>query len=372
MTELARLVRDKKIIVCLGAGGVGKTTTAAALGLAGAQAGRKVLVLAIDPARRLAEAMGIPAAAREPSPIPRERLVAAGVDGPGALDAWMLNPKVVFEGLVRRLSPDPERAEKILANRIYRHVSEMVAGMQEYTAAEALFELSGSGRYDLVILDTPPSRNALEFLEAPGRLARFLDERILSFFLPGMGRRSGFWRKASELLGNVFSRVFGPTFYEELQQFLGAFSGMFAAMRLHADGVKAMLSSPDAAFLLVASPDPASLREAELMRDRVVDMGLPFSGFVLNRSWARDDGTVEPEAVVLPFDAPADARSALEKMGALARDERRRADHDKGLLELLRERSPRGGVAVAAPHLGDAVEDLRGLVRLSAGLVAGT
>ncbi|MBI5542263.1 MAG: AAA family ATPase, partial [Deltaproteobacteria bacterium] len=223
--QVGALVREKKVIVCCGAGGVGKTTTAAALGLAGARAGRKVLVLTIDPARRLAEAMGIPEAAAQPSPVPHERLVEAGLDT-GELHAWMLNPAAVFESMVRRLAPSSERAEKLLANRLYRHLSEMVAGMQEYTAAEALYELSTGGAYELVVLDTPPSRNALEVLEAPGRLARFLDKRILGFFLPDSSRKGGFWRKASDLINGLFARVFGQSFFEELQQFFGAASGM--------------------------------------------------------------------------------------------------------------------------------------------------
>jgi anion-transporting ArsA/GET3 family ATPase len=369
--QVGELVRHRKVIVCCGAGGVGKTTTAAALGLAGARAGRKVLVLTIDPARRLAEAMGIPASASKPSPVPHDRLAEAGLDS-GELHAWMLNPSAVFESMVRKLAPSPERANKILANRLYRHLSELVAGMQEYTAAEALYELSSSGEYDLVVLDTPPSRNALEFLEAPGRLARFLDERILGFFVADGAHKGGFWRKASALINNLFARVFGQGFYDELQEFFGAASGMFASMRLHADGVKALLSSPaDAAFLLVTSPEQAEIAEAVFLRDKILAMGLPFAGFVLNRSYAFAEGFREPEGVALPPDAPEAARSGLAKLVALARDERQRVDRDRGLLARLKEHSPEGAVAIAAPHLGEAIEDLRGLMTLAEGLTTG-
>jgi anion-transporting ArsA/GET3 family ATPase len=368
---VASLIRQKKVIVCVGAGGVGKTTTSAALGLAAAREGRRALVLTIDPARRLAEAMGIPESADKPSPVPRERLVAAGVGEGGQLHAWMLNPKVVFEGMVRRLSPSPERAEAILGNRLYRHVSEMVAGMQEYTAAEAVYELSTSGDYDIVILDTPPSRNALEFLEAPGRLTRFLDERILGFFVPD-GRHGGrLWRKATGLIGTVFSRVFGQSFYEELLQFIGAFSGMFSAMRMHADGVKAMLGSDAASFLIVTSPEQAALDEAVFMRDKIIEMDLPFAGYILNRSYACTAGYRAPEKVELPADAPETARRALSKLVRLAGDERRRVERDRGLLARLARLAPEGTVAVAAPHMGEAVEDLEGLMKLAAGLTSG-
>ena len=367
---IAGLLRDKRILVCCGAGGVGKTTIAAALGLAGAQMGRKVLVLTIDPARRLAEAMGIPESVASPSVVPAERMAAAGAAGAGELHAWMLNPGAVFEGMVRRLSQSPGRAEQILNNRIYRHLSEMVAGMQEYTAAEALYELASQETYDLLVLDTPPSRNALEFLEAPGRLARFLDERILGLFLPELARKGRFWARASALVGNVFSKIFGPVFYEELQQFLGAFSGMFAAMRLHAAGVKAMLASESASFLVVTSPEQAALSEAVYMRDKILELHLPFGGYVLNRSWACADEFVEPEAIALAVGAEASLplRSALRKMGELARAERERAERDRGLLAWLLEHAPRGSTAIAAPHLGGAVEDLDGLMRLARGL----
>lgn len=366
---IADLVQEKRVIVCCGAGGVGKTTTAAALGLAGARMGRKVLVLTIDPARRLAEAMGIPEAAVAPAPVSSERMAEAGGGSPGELHAWMLNPKVVFESMVRRLSSSPEGAEQILSNRIYRHLSEMVAGMQEYTAAEALFDLASRGVYDLIVLDTPPSRNALEFLEAPGRLARFLDERILGLFLPDRGRKGRFWGRASALIGNVFSRVFGQAFYEELQQFLDAFSGMFSAMRLNAEGVKSLLAGDGAAFLIVTSPEQAALSEAVFMRDKILDLGLPFRGYVLNRSWACCEGFTPPEEIALPEEAPAPLRSALHKMVELARGERERMSRDRGLLAWLRDHAPRGAVAVAAPHLGGAVEDLRGLAVLASGLI---
>jgi anion-transporting ArsA/GET3 family ATPase len=303
--------------------------------------------------------------------VPHDRLAEAGVGG-GLLHAWMLNPSAVFESMVRRLAPDAERAEKVLANRLYRHLSEMVAGMQEYTAAEALYELSSTGEYDLVVLDTPPSRNALEFLEAPGRLARFLDERILAFFLPAGTRRGGFWKKASELINNLFARVFGQGFYDELQQFFGAASGMFAAMRLHAEGVKSLLSDPKvAAFLLVTSPEQSELAESIFLRDKILSLGLPFAGFVLNRSYAFAEGFREPEGVELPPDAPESARSGLAKLVALAKDERQRVERDRGLLKRLKEHAPQGAVAIAAPHLGEAIEDLRGLMLLAQGLTTG-
>ena len=363
---LSELVKTRKVIVCCGAGGVGKTTTSAALGLAAARAGRRVLVLTIDPAKRLAQAMGIAENSKAPTPISRERLEAAGVTT-GSLDAWMLNPDVVFDSLVRRMARSEAQAERILASRLFRHLSEMVAGMQEFTAAEALYDLSTSGKYDLVILDTPPARNALDFLEAPGKLARFLDEKIINLFLPGKHRLAIF-RKATELIGSVFNKVFGPEFFAEIQEFLGAFSGMFAPMRQHAEGVRKLLSSKDAAFLLVTSPEQTALTEARYFRDRILAMKLPFAGFVLNRSWARVDGLTRPEDLELAADASVDTHEGMAKLKLLAAIELKRVVRDQKLLKQLIAELPVTAVAIAAPYLGDAIEDLGGLARLARGI----
>lgn len=361
--DLGRLVAEKKVIVCCGAGGVGKTTTAAAIGLAGARQGRRVLVLTIDPAKRLAQAMGLSPHMREPASVSKERLLEAGVTT-GTLDAWMLNPEVVFESLVRRMAPTEEQAQRILDSRLFRHMSELVSGMQEYTAAEALYELSSNGRYDLVVLDTPPARNALDFLEAPGKLTRFLDERVLSLFMPSKTR--GIFKKATELIGSVFNRIFGKEFFEEFQEFLGAMGGMFGPMRAHAEGVRSLLSSKDASFLLVTSPDQAALADARYFRDRITGMGLPFAGFILNRSWARTDGFVDPDSLTLDLTTP--LRSGLEKLKVLAKLELTRVARDRALLTLLRGEVPSTAFAIAAPYLGEAIEDLQGIALLAQGI----
>lgn len=361
---IARILAEKRVVVLCGAGGVGKTTTSAALGLLAAASGRRALVLTIDPARRLAEAMGTKPSAATPAQVPPERLAAAGVEGPGSLDAWMLDPGAVFERLVRRLSPEAT-ARAILETRLYRHLTELVAGMQEYTAAEALFEYAEEGRYDLIVLDTPPSRNALDFLDAPGRLGSFLEGPIVQLFLPAAG--GGILRRAGRLVGSVFARAFGEQFVSELQTFLGAFSGLFGALRLHADGVRALLGSERTAFLLVTSPEEAALSEALYFRDQILSRALPFAGFVLNRSLARVLSLAHPEALAGQAHA-AEARDALRKLGELADRERAQAGRDAALLERLRALAGPGRFAVAAPHLGDAVEELGGLLQLARGL----
>lgn len=381
-TFLEPLIRNKRVIVCCGAGGVGKTTTAAAMGLASALTGRRVLVLTIDPARRLAEAMGIPEASREPAPVPRAKLDALGVPPEGELDAWMLSPSVVFEAMVRRLASDEKRVQEILKNRLYQHLSKIVAGMQEYTAAEALYTLSTDGRYDLVVLDTPPSRNALAFLEAPRKLSMFLDERVIGVFLPegsAAKKKGAIFRAASDIVDRVFTRAFGEGFYAELQGFLGAFSGMFGGMRAHAEAVRDLLSSDQASFVLVTSPEPAALAEAGFFQEKITKLGLPFAGYVLNRSWAYTRGFAGPEDIELPPSSSEQERAALKKLKQLADGERWRAQRDRDLLARLRmatstgesaaNTGKSGEAAIATPHLGGAVEDLPGLAELARNLV---
>jgi anion-transporting ArsA/GET3 family ATPase len=353
---LDALLRDRKVIVCCGAGGVGKTTTAAALGLAAARLGRRTLVLTIDPARRLGEALGLGAPGPKPSRVTRSGSV---------LDAWMLDPRVVFEGMVRRLSTDEAQVARILRNRLYGALSNLVAGMQEYTAAEALHAFVESGDYDLVVLDTPPSRNALEFIEAPRKLSAFLSERIVSIFLPGGGGL--FARGARNLVTSVFGRVFGEGFFQDLQEFLSAFSGMFSAMRAHSETVRALLMSGQAAFVVVTSPDPSALEEGLFLQTQLAALGLPFAGYVLNKSWAYTRAFSDPAALQIPADAPPGLRTGLDKLATLAQQERSLAVRDR---EVLAKLAAQGGNAVPTPHLGTAIDDFSGLIALADSFVS--
>lgn len=347
---------ERKVIVVCGPGGVGKTTTAAALGLAAAIQGRRVLVLTIDPARRLAEAMGVPAGASEPSQVQNARFDEAGITVSGELHAWMLDPGTVFEGMIRRLTKDEAKVREITSNRLYAHISNLVAGMQEYTAAEALYSFVESGRYDLVVLDTPPSRNALDFLDAPKRLSSFLDERIISIFLP---KKGGFFRAASQLVESVFSRLFGDGFFNDLQGFLSAFSGMFDGMREHATRVRTLLSSSDAAFLIVSGTEPEAVSESVFFRNKLRELGVPFAGYILNRSWAYTRGLREAPDLETTLGPDMFARFQV-----FAKEEQRRADVDRKRLADLIAKDP-DSAALATPNLGGAIEDLAGLATLA-------
>lgn len=363
--RIGALIRDRSIIVCCGAGGVGKTTTAAAMSLAAARAGRRVLVLTIDPSRRLAETLGVSRNPPEPVRVPEDRQRAAGIQAPGSLDAWMLDPKLVADGAVRRLTRSAEDAERIINNRIYQQVSTMVAGMHEYTAMEALHRLVHEGRYDLVVLDTPPSRHALDFLEAPHRLSGLVDSRAISAFLPSADSLVG--RAASRVIQRILSAVFGAEFAAEFVTFLSTFTGIFRTLNVDVGEMRRFLSGPEVAFLLVASPAPETLAEAYFFQDKTHELELPFRGFVLNRSH-----TAELARPMPPADAPQDPVLAggLAKLRVLAELEHQAAQRDHVLLEDLRKRAGASATAISLPEFPQGADDIGTLVAVADRLAA--
>ncbi len=364
---IEQILKTKHVIVCCGAGGVGKTTTAAALALAAARMGRRVLVLTIDPSRRLAETLGVSRNPKEPVPLPEDRKAAAEIVAPASLEAWMLDAKLVSDEAVRRLMKSEEEYQKVLKNRVYQHVTSMVAGMHEYTAMEALHGFVKEGRYDLVILDTPPSRHALDFLEAPGRLSRFLDGKIFRLFLPKEG---GFiHRAAGKIISRVLSGVFGDEFSSELTTFFKVFSPIFSALNRDVTQMREFLSKPDVAFLLVTSPAAAALTEVHFFQRKTSELGLPFRGFILNRSHARDQEKVFPDEKLLPAAPSSEARSGLEKLRLLARSEQALGERDRLLLQDLASRAGGGAIAVALPSLPQGADDMRTLLTIANVLV---
>ena len=366
--KLGQLVKEKAVIVVCGAGGVGKTTTSAAMALAAARQGRRALVLTIDPARRLAQALGIPPTGKEPVQIGRHILERHGIALPqgGELHAWMLDPRVVLEGVVDRFAPRVEDAKRIRETRLYGALSEVIVGLQEYTAAEALYHFREEGRYDVIILDTPPSRNALDFLDAPRRLARFLDERTLSIFAPEDKKLNPVLRAASRIVFSAISKAFGEPFAHELQNFLGAFGKLFDKMRIHSGGVRKLLQSKSSAFVVVTSPEEAALSEAIYFKGRIKELGLITEGFVLNRSYGSNQKVEHPRVV--------DGVIGLDKLIPMADLEAQRVKADHELLGTLEKEGRRGGGngAMALPYLDEAVEDLPALNVLSNYIVAAT
>jgi len=300
-TEPSALLHDRRILVCVGSGGVGKTTLAASAGLEAARRGRRALVLTIDPARRLADALGVGALGGDPKAIPRAVLDGLGVPQQGALSAMMLDMKRSFDDLVTRFAESPEVRERILRNRIYQHVSDALAGSAEYSAMEKVHEMASREDYDLVVVDTPPSQHALDFLEAPQRLLEFLDSRIVHLLLhPAFAAgRFGFrlFQRSAQRVLQLIERVSGVAFLEDISEFLLAFEGMSEGFRERARSVRARLLGPETAFLLVAGPSVESTEHARLMLDRLEAFGVPLAGVVVNRAREWPGGGDAPERV---------------------------------------------------------------------------
>ncbi len=284
--DLAALLTDPatRIVVCCGAGGVGKTTTAAALGLWAAEHGRKVVVLTIDPARRLAQSLGLTELDNTPRPV-----AGAGAEG-GSLDAMMLDMKRTFDEVVEQHAT-PEKAAQILANPFYQAVSSSFAGTQEYMAMEKLGQLRAeagrTGRWDLVVVDTPPSRSALDFLDAPKRLGSFLDGRFIRLMTAPAkaGGRAGFkvFSVGVQLVTSTMSKLLGGQLLQDVQTFVAALDTMFGGFRERADLTYALLKNPETAFVVVASPERDALREASYFAGRLDEEQMPLAGLVVNR-----------------------------------------------------------------------------------------
>jgi len=286
---------SRRVIACVGAGGVGKTTLAAAIGLGAARRGRRVLVLTIDPARRLADALGVSLLGPEPCAISRSLLDRLGVPPNGALFAMMLDMKRTFDELVARFAADPAARERIFANRIYQHVSDALAGSAEYSAMEKVHEMSLRPEFDLVVLDTPPSAHALDFLEAPERLIGLLDSRLVQLLLHpagGVGRLGLrlFQRSAHQAFA-LIERITGFGFLEDVSEFLLAFEGMSVGFRRRAEGVRQLLFGPDTAFVLAAGASFESVAQSRDLLTRLEAHGANVVGVVANRIRSWPDAT---------------------------------------------------------------------------------
>ncbi|MGH9081550.1 MAG: ArsA family ATPase, partial [Acidimicrobiales bacterium] len=272
---IEELILERSIIICCGSGGVGKTTTAAVLALQAAWSGRSACVVTIDPARRLANALGVDTLANQPTRI----------DGPwpGRLHALMLDPKGTFDDLVQRYSDTAEQAEDIKVNRIYRNLTGTLSGTQEYMAMEKLYELVEEGGFDLVVVDTPPTRNALDFLDAPRRLTRFLENRVFQALMKPTRVGLKFMGVAAQALLRTISRVAGADIVHDAVAFFQAFEGIEEGFRTRAARVRELLTQGDTAFVLVASPRADSVVEAVHFAGKLAESQMSVSGLIVNR-----------------------------------------------------------------------------------------
>jgi anion-transporting ArsA/GET3 family ATPase len=367
---LAALVQQRRIIVCVGSGGVGKTTAAAALGLEAARRGRRVLVLTIDPARRLANALGLPSFGNE---IRRIELAEAAEGG--ALYACMLDTRATFDDLVRRLSPDDETRRAIFGNRIYRVVSDNFAGSQEYMATERLYDEHRSGAYDLIVLDTPPVKNALDFIEAPGRLARFVDRQIVKWFLTPYDEKRVFGRVLVGTSGVVFrllGMIFGREFLDELSGFFQAFRELMDGFHERHAAVTRLFADPGTAFLVVCAPHEPSVDVAGFFHAELRARGLPLAGFVLNQIHRCEDRDLDAQellgsaAAILAEDLPAHTAASLQARLQVAHARLRSVVREEApYVRRVQAMAGAGLLLVQVPLLEEPIRDMSGLEALA-------
>ncbi len=399
MTALLPLVRTRKLIVCVGAGGVGKTTTAATIALRAAMEGRRALVLTIDPARRLANALGLQELGNREVQIDLDALArsgvapgpSTGVRGPvglvpgealrrgaeppsapsprGELWAMMLDPRATLDDVIRRVAPTEGLRQALEANRVYRHIAGSFSGSQEYMATERLYDVVTSGRYDLVVLDTPPVKNALDFLDSPGRLTRFLDKQIMKWFLAqetaGVGRR--LLAGTSTIVHGLLGHIFGRDFLDELGAFFKLFGELYEGFRERHEHVGKLFAQPSTAFLVVAAPTETAIDVARYFLEELRQRGLPLAGLVLNQVHVATQDTPDVEGIL------GDEVRALDPDVAPRLLARMTAAHGR-LRELVRSEERRiasiravGGATVPVvqvPRLRGEVHDLQALLAL--------
>jgi anion-transporting ArsA/GET3 family ATPase len=380
---LRKLVETHQIVISAGSGGVGKTTVAAAIALWGAVNGRRAVVITIDPARRLATSLGLETLGSEAREIPAELLRAQGIAEPrGSLSAMMLDQKGAWDALVERHAP-PEARDRILANRFYQHLSQTFAGSQEYMAIEQLCVLAESGQYDLIVVDTPPTRHALDFLEAPRRIGDFLDRKVVKWFvrpyfsagwsaLRAMNRTAGFLLRRLE-------QATGVSALAEISDFFTSMSGLFENFQPRVERAYEVLRGGDTAFVLITGPEEQVLGDAEYLSSKMAELHMPLKGVVLNRVHREfrpagrgvRRGEVGPEdvdQVASVVGAALDDGNAARELAANFVDYQALARGESLRLEQFQSGLPRGIPVVKVPNFARDVHDLASLAAMHAHL----
>jgi anion-transporting ArsA/GET3 family ATPase len=366
-------LEDRRLVVCAGAGGVGKTTVSAAVALRLAQEGHRTAVVTIDPARRLATALGLAGLGDEP-----HRVSLGALAGPASGELWALHldAKATFDRLVARHAPDARARERILENRIYRHLSGAVAGAQEYMAVERLHELVDEGSFDRIVLDTPPAQNALDFLDAPQRITRFIEGRALRLLLRpaliggGIGRRV--LHVGSHTVISILERLAGAQLLRDVAEFLAAFDGMYQGFADRARVVREMLLSPASGFVIVAAPQADPLHQAVALARRLEHDGFPLVGVVLNRVHPLPPGGLARPAALsaaLARAGAADPAGLAARVASTQREAQVLGIRDLDAREAL-ARAMAGAAMATVPALAREPVDLEGLARVAGALGA--
>jgi anion-transporting ArsA/GET3 family ATPase len=355
------LLEGRRIVVCAGAGGVGKTTTAAAIAMGMAERGLKVAVITIDPAKRLANSLGLEELGNEPRLVDPARF---GGDISGELWALMLDSKRTFDSLIERLAPDAATRDEVLSNRIYQQLSGAVAGSQEFTAIAKLYELDQEGDYDLLVLDTPPSRNALDFLDAPRRLTGFFQGRAIKMFLRPAGLGGRILGRGTGVVFGLLERITGVDLLHDLSVFFRALGGMIDGFTERARRVGALLEDPGTTFLIVTAPRHDPVEEAIYFHSKLADAGMPFGGLVVNRVHVAAEANGSPDLEAqLGEDLAARVVTAADELAALA-------EREAANLERLRSRLG-DPPTIVVPELEGDIHDVEGLALVRGHLFEG-
>jgi anion-transporting ArsA/GET3 family ATPase len=379
--SLREVLEEHRVVVCVGSGGVGKTTTAAALAVHAAMEGRRVLCLTIDPARRLANSLGLHEMQVDEQEIPGSLFQQNGLELRGSLSAMMLDTKRTFDDLVSRHASSPEARERILGNKLYQYVSTSLAGTQEYMAMEKLHDVRQNGEWDLIVLDTPPTSNALDFLDAPERLVGLIDSPAIRWFVQAFqstGKISlNLVGKGAAFLLRGLAKFTGAEFLDQVAEFVVDLNDLFGGFRERAREVEGALRSPEVAFIVVTSPNPLAVEEAVFIHQRLLDGQMRAAAFVIN---AIHELLPEPGAKRADLEAEAarllpagtDTRRAVERMWRALDDERLRGVADRIEAERLRTmvRGEPQARFVEVPAFEEDVHDLGALARVAHHLVA--
>jgi anion-transporting ArsA/GET3 family ATPase len=364
VSSIAKDLAGARVVICLGAGGVGKTTVSAAIAIGLAADGQRVALVTIDPARRLAETLGLSLLGNRPRLVEPHRFSDAGAPLRGELWAMMLDSRSTFDEVISLLAPDPALREQILANSIYRNLSSAVAGSQEYSAMAKLFEIVHEGAFDAIVLDTPPSRNALDFLDAPARLSAFLDSRAFALFaLPG-GRAV----RAAGALSGALARVLGGSLLRDLARFFVLIGGLTQGFRDRASGVSTLLADPATAFVIVSSPQAAPTDEALFLTRALRDAGMRCRALVINRIHPMRGETRDPHETTARLE-PALGASLARKVARSDAEAQEVARSDARIADRLR-RSLRGVPAAYVTERSADVHDIDALVGIARELFA--
>jgi anion-transporting ArsA/GET3 family ATPase len=370
MPAVGEILEGKDICICAGSGGVGKTTTSAAIALGMAARGLKVCVLTIDPAKRLADSLGLEELGNEARQVDPKLFAEQGVEVEGELWAMMLDAKATFDELVARQAPDEESRDRVLNNRIYQQISSALAGSQEYMAMEKLFELHTDGRFDLLVLDTPPTRNALDFLDAPKRLTQFIEGRSLRVFMKPTGIAAKVAGRGASVALGVLKRIVGFDLLSDLAEFFNAFSGMVDGFQARAKRVNSLLGDKRTCFLVVCGPQGEPVDEAVYFHRKLVEAKLPFGGVIVNKvhypaEKLRGEGDDLPATLAEKLGDEDLAKRVAENFA----DYQALAERDaRNIKRLAKELRTQGVIRV--PYLDEDVHDLAGLAEINRYLFA--